>query len=249
LTEVVVRVRDLSVSYVRGSYAVKGVSFEVHRGELLYVLGPNGAGKSTILKALIGAVKPSSGTIELFGTPIERFREWWRIGYVPQNAQAQLSRTPVSVEEVLRASRIPGRAMEAEEVLRLVGFAEPVEVLRKPLFQLSGGQFQRVLLAMALINAPELLLLDEPTAYIDVTGVSEFIRLVNELNREMGTTVITVTHDVSAITAHRSSMVLCVNRDRSFFGTIGELVASEELCNVYGFHVLTLGHVPGSGEK
>jgi zinc transport system ATP-binding protein len=244
LTEVVVRVRDLSVSYVRGSYAVKGVSFEVHRGELLYMLGPNGAGKSTILKALIGAVKPSSGTIELFGTPIERFKEWWRVGYVPQNAQAQLSRTPVSVEEVLRASRIPSRAMAAEEVLGLVGFAQPGEVLRKPLFQLSGGQFQRVLLAMALINVPDLLLLDEPTAYIDVAGVSEFIRLINELNREMGTTVITVTHDVSAITAHKSSMVLCVNRDRSYFGTIGELVSSEELCNVYGFHVLTLGHGP-----
>jgi ABC-type Mn2+/Zn2+ transport system ATPase subunit len=249
LTEVVARVRDLSVSYVRGVYAVKGVSFEVYRGDLLYILGPNGAGKSTILKALIRAVKPASGTIELFGTPIERFKEWWRVGYVPQNAQAQLSRTPASVEEVLRASRIPNRAMPVEEVLRLVGFAQPGEVLKKSLFQLSGGQFQRVLLAMALINVPELLLLDEPTAYIDVTGVSEFIRLVERLNREMGTTVITVTHDVSSITAHRNSMVLCVNRDRSYFGTIGELASSEELCNVYGFHVLTLGHGPELTDK
>ncbi len=244
MTEVVVRVKDLSVSYTRGSYAIRGLSFEVHKGEMLYILGPNGAGKSTILKALIGAVKPTSGTIELFGTPIGRFKEWWRIGYLPQNAQAQLSRTPVSVEEVLRASRIPNRAMEVEEVLRLVGFTDPAKVLRKSLFQLSGGQFQRVLLGMALINLPDLLLLDEPTAYIDVTGVSEFIRLIKELNNEMGTTVITVTHDVSSITAHKSSMVLCVNRDRYYLGTIGELISSEELCNVYGFHVLTLGHGP-----
>ncbi|MEM0455203.1 MAG: ATP-binding cassette domain-containing protein, partial [Nitrososphaerota archaeon] len=72
----VVRVKDLSVSYSRGQYAVRGVSFEVPRGDMLYILGPNGAGKSTILRALIGAVKPASGSIELFGTPIERFKEW-----------------------------------------------------------------------------------------------------------------------------------------------------------------------------
>ncbi len=249
MTEVVVRVKGLSVSYVRSAFAVKDLSFEVHRGDLLYILGPNGAGKSTILRALIGAVRPASGTIELFGTPIERFKEWWRVGYVPQNAQAQLSRTPVSVGEVLRASRIPQRAMAVDEVLRLVGFEQPGEVLRKPLFQLSSGQFQRVLLAMALINVPELLLLDEPTAYIDVSGVSEFIRLITELNREMGTTIITVTHDISSISGRKSSMVLCVNRDRSYLGTIGELVSSEELCNVYGFHVLTLGHGPEFNDR
>ncbi len=244
MREVVVRVKDLSVSYSRGQYAVRGVSFEVPRGDMLYILGPNGAGKSTILRALIGAVKPASGSIELFGTPIERFKEWWRIGYVPQNAMSQLSRTSVSVEEVLRASQIRGRAMDVNEVLRLVGFQDPGSVLKRPLFHLSGGQFQRVLLAISLINGPELLLLDEPTAYIDVTGVSDFLKLITRLNRELGTTIITVTHDVSALAAFRSSKVLCVNRDRSFFGTLGEVIASEELCNVYGFHVLTLGHGP-----
>ncbi|MCS7118071.1 MAG: metal ABC transporter ATP-binding protein [Thaumarchaeota archaeon] len=238
----VVEVRDLAVSYATGTFVVQNVSFDVRRGEVAYILGPNGGGKTTILKALIGAVKPSKGTVKLFGKDIKEFKEWWRIGYVPQNAPATLSKMAVSVDELLKAISFSGRrSVDRVEVLKLVGFQDATNLLRRPLFSLSGGEFQRVVIAAALINSPELLLLDEPTTYVDPTGISKVMELVWHLNRDFGMTILMVTHDVSVI-GYRDARVLCVNRDRFYTGLLEDLMSSEELCRVYGFHVYTVGH-------
>lgn len=237
-----VEVKDLAVSYTMGTYAVENVSFEVREGEVAYLLGPNGGGKTTILRVLIGAVKPSRGIVRVFGKNVSEFREWWRVGYVPQNAPSALSRMPISVAELLSAvSTGKGRPMAKEDVLRLVGFEDPSRLLGKPLFSLSGGEFQRVVIAAALVNGPELLLLDEPTTYVDPTGISRVMELVWRLNSELGMTILMVTHDVSVI-GYRGARVLCVNRNRFYSGSLEELISSEELCNVYGFHVYTVGH-------
>lgn len=244
----VVEVRDLAVSYVKGSCVVENVSFDLQRGEVAYLLGPNGGGKTTILKVLIGSAKPFRGSVKLFGTDLREFREWWRIGYVPQDATLTLGRMNVSVDELLGAVSFGrSRSLDRAEVLKLVGLQDTSALLKKPLFSLSGGQLQRVIVAAALINSPELLLLDEPTAYVDPSGSSKLMDLVWSLNTDLGMTILMVTHDVSMI-GHRDARILCVNRDRFYAGLMQDLMSSEELCKIYGFHVYSVGHAWKSTE-
>lgn len=239
--EPVVVFEDVAISYVRGVEAVSNVSFSLGPREIVFLLGPNGGGKSTILKAVVGVVRPSRGIVRVFGVDVRRFREWWRIGYLPQNAATYFERMPVSVGEFLEASRISGRGLDPMEALSLVGVGDPAGVLGQRIHDLSGGNFQRVMLAASLINKPELLLLDEPTVYLDQEGVAVFMQLLERLRDEWGLSAIVASHDVAALSTV-ASRVICVNRGALFDGHISELVNSEQLCRIYGFHVYLVRH-------
>lgn len=242
-SEPIVEVRDLAVTYDGRTYVLDGLTFEIRRGEFVYLLGPNGGGKTTLFKVIIGLLKPSRGIVKIFGREVGRFDEWWRVGYLPQHVVQQLPAMPASVRELFDAFSIPGRAMDPMEVLSLVGLDEP-DVMDMKISTLSGGQIQRVMIGVAIINRPELLLLDEPTVHVDVPGALNVIDLVRRMNSEMGTTVILATHDVSAIPPH-STRAICINRRSFFDGQLDELMGSEELCRIYGFHVNVLLHRHG----
>lgn len=241
MAEPVVVFEDVAISYVRGVEAVSGVSFKMDAGEVVFLLGPNGGGKSTILKAIVGLVRPVRGVIRVFGVDVRSFREWWRVGYLPQNAAAFFERMPISVGEFLRASRVVEGGLDPVEALRLVGVDDPEEVLGWRIHDLSGGNLQRVVLAASLVNKPQLLLLDEPTVYLDQGGVAAFMQLLERLRAGWGLSAIIATHDVAALST-LASRVICVNRGTLFDGDIGELVNSERLCNIYGFHVYLVRH-------
>ncbi|MEM0482565.1 MAG: metal ABC transporter ATP-binding protein [Nitrososphaerota archaeon] len=232
---------NVSVSYVRGVEAVSNVSFRLGPREIVFLLGPNGGGKSTILKAIVGLVRPARGVVSVFGVDVRSFREWWRVGYLPQNAATFFERMPISVGEFLRASRIVREGLDPVEALRLVGVEDPRSVLGVRIHDLSGGNLQRVLLAASLVNRPGLLLLDEPTVYLDQGGVAAFMRLLEGLRDEWGLSAIVATHDVAALST-LASRVICINRGALFDGSISELVNSEQLCNIYGFHVYLVRH-------
>jgi zinc transport system ATP-binding protein len=164
-----------AVASLGGRTVLHGVDLAVGPGEVVALLGENGSGKSTAVRAMVGRVPLSAGTWELFGTPGERFRQWARLGYVPQRTTAA-GGVPATVREVVSAGRLartrlrpPGRADRAAigRALDLVGMArraaDPVEAL-------SGGQHQRVLIARALAGEPELLVMDEPMAGVDLVG-------------------------------------------------------------------------------
>ena len=236
-----VEFENVTVSYIHGSPVLRNLTFKIREGELLFLIGPNGGGKSTILKTIVGSLRPESGVVRLFGTEIQRFRRWWMIGYLPQNAVAYFEKMPLNVLELLSSAKSEGRSMDPVEALSLVGVDEPKSVLKRRVMDLSGGTLQKVMLALSLINQPRLLLLDEPTVYIDQHGVRAFIQLIQQLNREWGLTVLIATHDVAAISIF-ASRVLCVNREALFDGNIEELTSSEALCSLYGFHVYTLKH-------
>ncbi|MEM2765446.1 MAG: ATP-binding cassette domain-containing protein, partial [Candidatus Caldarchaeum sp.] len=102
-TEAAVELENVTVSYTRNSPILDNVSLKVRMGERLFIIGPNGGGKTTLLKTMVGVLRPDKGMVKLFGIPIQRFREWWRLGYVPQNAATLFERTPLSVEELLRS--------------------------------------------------------------------------------------------------------------------------------------------------
>lgn len=239
--EAVVELIDVTVSYARESPVLRGVNLKIFEGERVFVIGPNGGGKTTLLRTIMGSVKLDKGIVRLYGTEVEKFRDWWKIGYVPQNIHLLFERFPVSVEELLKSGTVRGRGMSTSQALSLVGVEEPNEIRQKRITDLSGGNLQKVMLALALINKPQLLLLDEPTVYIDQTGIDAFMQLLNNIHREWGLTMIIATHDVAAVSTF-ASRVICINRSALYDGNITTLLSSEQLCNIYGFHVYSLRH-------
>jgi zinc transport system ATP-binding protein len=236
-----VELEGVTFSYVRGVPILRDVSLRIERGELLFVIGPNGGGKSTLLKVIVGSLKPEKGVVRLFGEDVRRFRDWWMVGYLPQHAATFFEKMALSVEELLSAARVKGRGMGLEDVVRLVGVDEPAELLPQRVVDLSGGLLQKVMLAMVLVNRPRLLLLDEPTVYMDQRGVGTFMQILGRVRDEWGVTTVIATHDVAAISTF-ATRVLCINREALYDGSIEELVMSEQLCNIYGFHVYTMKH-------
>lgn len=216
--------RDVTLKY--GSLtAVEGLSFEVNEGDYLSIVGENGSGKSTLIKALLGLMKPSSGSIIYDGVTSGE------IGYLPQQTAVQRD-FPATVWEVVlsgnlgrRGKRLPFYSREekgrADAMLSQLGIEE---LKGRSIRALSGGQRQRVLLARALCAAKKMILLDEPAAALDPAASAELYSLIDHLNRDHGVTVIMVTHSMEA--ARHSGKILHMGRREHFFGTAGEFFES-----------------------
>lgn len=197
--------------------AVESVSMRTEAGERLGILGPNGGGKSTLLRLILGLVEPTEGRVRVFGASAVSARGSGLIGYVPQRTRSEL-RFPATVLDVVRmplevraglVGRVgPGAREAAERALGLVGASE---LMNRPIGRLSGGQLQRVMLARAVASGPRLLLLDEPTVGIDVSGQRRFAGMMAGLARELSLTVVTVSHDLRAV-ALSSDRVACLRR-------------------------------------
>ncbi|KWV32244.1 metal ABC transporter ATP-binding protein [Micromonospora rifamycinica] len=203
MTTPVIQVGHASVGY-DGRPVLRDVSLTVTAGEVVAVLGANGSGKSTLIRAVLGLVPLGTGTVTLFGVPQRRFRQWHRIGYVPQRLGAG-SGVPATVREVVASGRLarrgvlrpPGRADRAAvaAALRAVGLADRAG---DPVATLSGGQQQRTLIARALAGEPELLVLDEPTAGVDAASQEAFAGALHDF-LGTGGTVLLVAHELGPL--------------------------------------------------
>lgn len=179
------------------------IGFSVYKGDFVAVIGPNGAGKSTLLRLMLGELPPASGSIRLFGQDIHRFKNWPRIGYVPQAGLQSSVNFPATVEEIVKVNlfsrigllRFPKRE-HREKTLQTLEAVEMGAYSRRMIGELSGGQQQRVLLARVLVNEPEIMLLDEPTTGVDTQSVQSLYELLRQLNRKTGLTIVMVTHDI-----------------------------------------------------
>ncbi|WP_234485586.1 metal ABC transporter ATP-binding protein [Streptomyces sp. MBT97] len=201
-TESVIALRGVRAEL--GSRPVlRGIDLTVRRGEVVALLGANGSGKSTAVRSVIGQVAVSAGEIELFGTPRRRFRDWARIGYVPQRTTAA-GGVPATVTEVVSSGRLSRtrfgvfRKADREAVrhaLDLVGMAGRA---KDSVDALSGGQHQRVLIARALAAEPELLIMDEPMAGVDLASQEVLARTL-EKQVAAGTTVLLVLHELGPL--------------------------------------------------
>ncbi|WP_406041941.1 ABC transporter ATP-binding protein [Micromonospora sp. NBC_00898] len=199
----VLQVDHAAVGY-DGRPVLRDVSLTVTGGEVVAVLGANGSGKSTLIRAVLGLVPLSSGSVTLFGAPQRRFRQWHRIGYVPQRLGAG-SGVPATVGEVVSSGRLArrgvlrpaGRADRAAvaAALRAVGLADRAA---DPVATLSGGQQQRTLIARALAGEPELLVLDEPTAGVDAESQEAFAGALRGFRGDGGT-VLLVAHELGPL--------------------------------------------------
>ncbi len=208
----IMSVNDLWFSY-NGEPILEDITLDVERGEFLGLIGPNAGGKSTLLKLLLGLLTPSRGSIEVLGTTPEKARH--RLGYVPQHAVFD-RKFPISVEETVMLGRLGltrtlgSFSRHDHEQARAALAAVEIEPLRnRGLYELSGGQLQRVLIARALACDPEILLLDEPTANIDMRAEEDIFALLKGYNSRM--TIIVVSHDIAFISTY-VSRVACLNR-------------------------------------
>lgn len=237
---------DVTFSY-GPTTAVEHVSFTVEPGDFVALIGPNGSGKTTLLKLALGLERPQQGRVLLFGQEIDQFKEWHRIGYVPQQASAFKVRFPATVGEVVSYGEYRGfdplaifRTGISPAVERALHTVDMWEYRQRLVSELSTGQQQRLLIARALVHQPALLMLDEPTAGVDVAGQDQFYTLLRQLCRDLGTTVLLVSHDVGVV-LHEATKVVCINRTLVFHGSAQE-VTDADLSRLYGFSVDLIIH-------
>ncbi len=203
----IVTIDDIFFSY-ENKPVIHGLNFSILERDFVGLVGSNGAGKTTLLKMIVGLLKPARGEIRLFGQPVDQFRDWERVGYVPQkNALNPLF--PATVREVVTSGLFGKKNMfrrlskqersKADDAL----YAMRIEDLAdRRIGQLSGGQQQRVFLARALINNPELLILDEPTVGIDAETQAGFFRMIRHMHQHHHITFIMVSHDMDMIQSY-----------------------------------------------
>ncbi len=203
MSEQVVRISDGGV-VLGGRPILRGIELAVQRGEVVAVLGANGSGKSTLVRAILGLTPLRRGSVELFGTPLDRFRTWHRIGFVPQRVTATAG-VPASVWEVVASGRLaqlrplqPMRRKDKEAVRAAIDAVGLADRSGDGCSTLSGGQQQRVLIARALAGRPDLLVLDEPTAGVDLANQDTFAAILRRLV-DQGTTILLVAHEMGPL--------------------------------------------------
>jgi zinc transport system ATP-binding protein len=210
---------------------IDDLSFVVDAGSSLAIIGPSGSGKTVLFRALIGAV-PSEGTV--------RWAPGTRLGYVPQKLDIERD-LPITGLDFLRA-RAAVSGSPAADVWRALGLvALDPAIAGQPIGTLSGGQFQRLLVAFALMGRPTVLLFDEPTAGVDEPGEEGIYALFRRLQREEGLTLLIISHELSLVYRYADN-VLCLSRWRTCFGPPLEILTPERLREVYGAPVLYHGH-------
>lgn len=232
---------EVTICYGR-HVAIEDVTWEVNEHDFAAIIGPNGGGKTTLLKAILGLLPLAAGSIRIFGHPPSKGRD--QIGYVPQFHTFDFS-FPITVSEMILQSRLPKnrsffpryseedyQAMEkALDRIGLSGFGD------HPINDLSGGQQQRAIIARALAGEPRLLILDEPTVYIDAPAEELFFSLIEDLRKTMA--VIIVTHDISAISG-KVNKIACLNRRLYTHGDA--IITDDMLTSVYGCPVDLIAH-------
>ena len=239
--EYAVHIENLSVHYGH-TPAIMGVCLDVSDGEYLGIIGPNGGGKSTLLKAILGLIPVSSGNISIYGGNAHKNRSL--VGYVPQFALLN-RKFPISLFEVVLTGHLKQgiapffrySSKDNESVYTLLEKVGITDLANRQISELSGGEFQKMLIARALATNPKLLLLDEPTASVDAASLDQIYSLLAELNKNM--TIILVTHDLLAVSSQVNRLA-CLNGQLVYHG---EPELTEKVVNnLYGCPVDLIAH-------
>jgi len=222
----ILKVKNLTVR-LDNQNIIENLSFHAKRGDVVTILGPNGAGKTVLLKTLLGLL-PYKGEIE--------WKPDIKIGYVPQRLPF-IKDIPLSVNDFFKLKKSPEK--ETKEILNSVGFSG--DFMKKKIGDLSSGQFQRILIAWALIRNPKVLLFDEPTAGIDISGEETVYNLLTRLKQERNLTMLLVTHDLSVVYKF-STDVICLNKHLICYGPPREVLTLESLREIFGEEVKYYQH-------
>ena len=229
---------------------LKDVQFIVEKGDYVGLVGPNGSGKSTLLKIILGLIEPKQGEVKLFGTPLNSFKAWHKIGYVSQKANSFNSGFPATVYEVVSMGLFGKMGVfkrlnrqHRSNILEAIDHVGLSDLADRNIGKLSGGQQQRAFIARALVSSPELLILDEPTVGVDTESVDKFYLLLGKLHRDHNLSLLMVTHDIGMMT-HHVNKVACLNKKIHFHGNPSDFKANQEaiLESAYGSNMNLVEH-------
>jgi iron complex transport system ATP-binding protein len=242
--ESVLTVEAVSFRY-RKQWVLRGVGFAVRRGEILGILGPNAAGKTTLVRLMDGIVRPQKGRIRLEGMNLARMSRSAiarRIAVVPQESPLLYAFTGLEVVLMGRSAHLPRLGFEGLQDLSIARASLEKtgcgHLWNRSVNELSGGERQRVLIARALAQEPRLLLLDEPTVYLDLRYQLDFLELVLELNRVEGITIVWVSHDLNLASLSCHRILLMKEGEVAALGTPAEVLTGENIEKVYGRRVM-----------
>ncbi len=237
------RINNVSHRY-NGSNVLEGVSFSVSMGGFLGVIGPNGAGKSTLLKVISRSIKPDTGEVLLDGRPIcemKRRETARRIAFVPEETVVNFSFTCRDIVLMGRTPYINRFSWEGNEDYRKVEEAmkltDTLKFKARDINDLSSGEKQRVIIARALAQEPDILLLDEPTSHLDISHQKVILDLIRKLNRDNNLTIITVMHDINLAALYCEELLFLNNGKIYMKGSPQELITENNIREVYGTDV------------
>lgn len=237
-SELALEVKNLSVE-LSSHKILDNLTFQVEVGSTTAIIGPNGAGKSILLKAILHLIPKTSGEVKIFGVPHERFRDVVsQVSYIPQHLDFERE-FPLTVEELfaLKSKSVFGMKKEdkdrMEYLLHMVGMSMHHG---KQISQLSGGQLQRMLIAYSLMDTPRLLILDEPSAGIDVQGQETMYALLKRIQKEEHLTMILVSHELDVVMEY-ADQVLCLNTKLVCAGVPRKVLTNEVLQEMYSMPV------------
>lgn len=242
-SDIIIDVKNLTYKDI-----LQDISFEILRGEYIAIIGPNGGGKSTLMKLLLGLINPNSGNIKLFGTKQSSFKQYYKIGYVPQRATLIDTSFPITVQEVINLGLAYKSSLfsriSKNDYSKIESIMEKIEITdlrNRRISELSGGQRQRVMIARALISNPEILILDEPNTGVDTHSQAKFYELLKKLNKEDNITILFVTHDLGVI-VNDIKRVLCINQTLLSCHTPNEILNNKQMSKLYGIDTNIVCH-------
>jgi len=230
-----------NLSFKRGAlHILSNISLNIFQGEYIAIIGPNGGGKTTLIRLLLGLEKPTSGNLKIYGKKLQDFKQWEKIGFVPQRASHVDANFPATVEDIVNMGRTSKRgvftSMSQGDVALVHDAMEKMDVLNlkdKMVGTLSGGQRQRVMIARALASSPEILILDEPNTGVDVLSQNRFYELLRSLNKEENITIVFITHDIGVI-ADDIARLFTINEKATICNNPKQTLSCEDMSALYG---------------
>jgi zinc transport system ATP-binding protein len=235
----VLTINQISFRY-NSAEVLSDISFTVQRGDYIGLVGPNGSGKTTLVKIILGLMTPQKGNVLLYNVDPCEFKDRFRIGYLPQKLSVMNPHFPATVREVISLGLFSKKGFPRrlakhddnaiDEAMRLM---DVHDIKDKLIGELSGGQQQRVFVARSIVNRPELLILDEPTAALDPEVRETFFQTLHGLNHDRSVTIILVTHDIATIGKYASKM-LYLDKKIIFYGSFEDFCTSENMTSYFG---------------
>ena len=245
-------VKNLSL-HIKSQTILKNITLQIFEGEYVAIIGPNGGGKTTFVKTLLGLQSFSSGEVLIYGKKISKFKQWDKIGYVPQRATLTDKNFPATSLDIVKMGRTSKKSIfgflsnKDEKQVKIAMQKMDVWHLKDRLVgELSGGQRQRVMIARALSSNPKILILDEPNTGVDVASQKKFYTLLRELNKQENITIVFVTHDIGVI-ADDITKLVTINQKAKVCTNPKEIMSCEEMSELYGIEAhLLFNHTKGS---
>lgn len=243
----IIEVENIAFAY-NDEDVLENITLDIHQGDYIGIVGPNGAGKTTLLKIMLGLLRPKTGSVKLFEQDINNFRDWRKIGYVPQKATHFDDNFPATVSEVvsmgINTKRRLFKKAETEDKRAVQSALEQVDMWEykdRLIGDLSGGQQQRVFIARALVNQPEVIFLDEPTTGVDKRTQDGFYEMLQKLNKELGITLVLVSHDIGRLTKEVMH-IACVDRSLTCHTSPEEYLKESQSTDIMGQKVKIITH-------